>query len=70
MQYSISHKRFPLTYLADGTEESREFEVSDESPVTDVLSEVTGRDSNKEEMFDTMRRYRDKDDREDRRPGN
>ena len=44
--------------------------MSDESPVTDVLSEATGRDSNKEEMFDTMRPYRDKDDREERRPGN
>ena len=44
--------------------------MSDESPGTDVLSEVTGRDSNKEEMFDTMRPYGDKDDREDRRPGN
>ena len=53
--------------LTDGTEETRAFEEeSDESPATDVVSEITGRDRNKEEIFDSVRPYKDM---EDRRPG-
>lgn len=50
--------------LADGTDETREYEeeVSDTSPATDVLSEVTGRERNKEEILDTVRPYKSHDD--------
>lgn len=62
--------------LTDGTDETREYEdeVSDTSPATDVLSEVTGRERNKEEIFDAVRPYKSHDDdkldiQDRRRPG-
>ncbi|KAJ7390732.1 hypothetical protein OS493_022813 [Desmophyllum pertusum] len=50
--------------VEDGTDETREYEdeVSDTSPATDVLSEVTGRERNKEEIFDAVRPYKSHDD--------
>lgn len=51
-------------FLEDGTEETRAFEEeSDESPATDVVSEITGRDRNKEEILDSVRPYKDMEDR-------
>jgi len=45
--------------VEEGNDETREFEeVSDDSRSTDVLSEVTGRERNKEEIFDTVRPYK------------
>lgn len=50
--------------LIDGTDETRAYEeeVSDTAPATDVLSEVTGRERNKEEILDTVRPYKSHDD--------
>ena len=50
--------------LTDGTDETREYEeeVSDSSPATDVLSEVAGRERNKEEILDAERPYKSQDD--------
>lgn len=58
--------------ITDGADETREYdELGDEAPATDVLSEVTGRERNKEDIFDTVRPYKseDKYDRDGRRPG-
>ena len=59
--------------ITDGADETREYdELGDEAPPTDVLSEVTGRERNKEDIFDTVRPYKseDKYDIQDgRRPG-
>ena len=59
--------------LTDGNDETREFEEeSDDSRATDVLSEVTGRERNKEEIFDTVRPYKSEgkyDIQNRRRPG-
>lgn len=48
----------------DGTDETREYEeeVSDSSPATDMLSEVAGRERNKEEVLDAVRPYKSQDD--------
>ncbi|XP_078354759.1 uncharacterized protein LOC144639307 isoform X2 [Oculina patagonica] len=50
--------------VEDGTDETRAYEeeVSDTAPATDVLSEVTGRERNKEEILDTVRPYKSHDD--------
>lgn len=74
---TMDRKSKPLTalstrffFVTDGSDETREFEEEgDEGPATDVLSEVTGRERNKEEIFDTVRPYKadDKYDIQDRR---
>lgn len=51
--------------FTDGTDETREYEeeLNDTSaPATDVLSEVTGRERNKEEILDAVRPYKSQDD--------
>ena len=61
----------------DGTDETREYEeeLNDTSaPATDILSEVTGRERNKEEILDAVRPYKSQDDdkfiiQDGRRPG-
>lgn len=63
--------------FTDGNDETREYEeeLSDTSaPTTDVLSEITGRDRNKEAILDTVRPYKSQDDdkfviQDGRRPG-
>lgn len=63
--------------FADGTDETREYEeeLNDTSaPATDILSEVTGRERNKEEILDGVRPYKSQDDdkfiiQDGKRPG-
>ena len=63
--------------FTDGTDETREYEeeLNDTSaPATDILSEVTGRERNKEEILDAVRPYKSQDDdkfiiQDGRRPG-
>lgn len=50
--------------LTDGTDETRAYEeeVSDTSPTTDVLSEVSGRERTKEDILDNVQPYKSRDD--------